>query len=249
MKTRKTGFTLIELLVVIAIIAILAAILFPVFARARENARKISCISNMKQLATSTLMYVQDYDELFPSGANWHGTQQYDTLSQCGNRQQLMPYIKNESVWICPSDSSWASAGQKGYDAWPYTSYGTQFDWWYDTHYWDIQTLLDQPGGNAGVPGVNAALTQDVAPGGACIGDYQNNLRVRTGVSLSAVDKPSTKGMFFDQVGFHAGNAYPDLVIRPGGQRPVAYTDGHAKNDTMSVYAPTPTTATNEKTH
>jgi prepilin-type N-terminal cleavage/methylation domain-containing protein len=66
MWSKKRGFTLIELLVVIAIIAILAAILFPVFSRAREQARKTACLSNMKQMATATMMYVQDWDETFP---------------------------------------------------------------------------------------------------------------------------------------------------------------------------------------
>src|SRR5262245_45063190 len=65
MQMRRTAFTLIELLVVIAIIAILAAILFPVFAQAREAARKASCQSNMKQIATALMMYAQDYDETF----------------------------------------------------------------------------------------------------------------------------------------------------------------------------------------
>src|SRR5205809_4417491 len=67
-RHRRQAFTLIELLVVIAIIAILAAILFPVFARAREKARQISCLSNLKNIGTATLMYLQDYDETFPSG-------------------------------------------------------------------------------------------------------------------------------------------------------------------------------------
>jgi prepilin-type N-terminal cleavage/methylation domain-containing protein len=71
---NRKGFTLIELLVVIAIIAILAAILFPVFAQARESARQTQCTNNQKQIATSVLMYVQDYDETFPMSA-YFGTQ------------------------------------------------------------------------------------------------------------------------------------------------------------------------------
>src|SRR6201988_4702864 len=70
--TRNRGFTLIELLVVIAIIAILAAILFPVFAQAREKARQASCLSNMKQIGLGMTMYVQDYDETFPCNP-WNG--------------------------------------------------------------------------------------------------------------------------------------------------------------------------------
>src|SRR5689334_5202516 len=68
-QAAKPGFTLIELLVVIAIIAILAAILFPVFARARENARRASCQSNLKQIGLGIMMYTQDYDETFPRSA------------------------------------------------------------------------------------------------------------------------------------------------------------------------------------
>ncbi|HOJ20148.1 MAG TPA: prepilin-type N-terminal cleavage/methylation domain-containing protein [Armatimonadota bacterium] len=69
--SARKGFTLIELLVVIAIIAILAAILFPVFARARENARKTTCLSNLKQIGSGLLMYVQDYDESLPTGCSY----------------------------------------------------------------------------------------------------------------------------------------------------------------------------------
>src|SRR5215471_14245464 len=70
---KQIGFTLIELLVVIAIIAILAAILFPVFAQAREKARQTSCLSNTKQLGTAIIMYIQDYDESHPMGWGWFG--------------------------------------------------------------------------------------------------------------------------------------------------------------------------------
>ena len=73
-RATRSGFTLIELLVVIAIIAILAAILFPVFAQAREKARQATCVSNMKQMGSAFAMYVQDYDGTFPLVAYWAGT-------------------------------------------------------------------------------------------------------------------------------------------------------------------------------
>jgi prepilin-type N-terminal cleavage/methylation domain-containing protein/prepilin-type processing-associated H-X9-DG protein len=102
---RRAGFTLIELLVVIAIIAILAAILFPVFAQAREKARAASCLSNTKQMATAVLMYVQDYDEIYPKvlmdypGKFWPGNP-YTPWQEL-----LQPYVKNETIFLCPSSS------------------------------------------------------------------------------------------------------------------------------------------------
>jgi prepilin-type N-terminal cleavage/methylation domain-containing protein/prepilin-type processing-associated H-X9-DG protein len=96
--TRR-GFTLIELLVVIAIIAILAAILFPVFARAREKARQASCLSNTKQLGLSFMMYTQDYDERTPADYQITGM----PTNVCYWRFLLEPYIKNWQVFNCPS--------------------------------------------------------------------------------------------------------------------------------------------------
>lgn len=93
----RRGFTLIELLVVIAIIAILAAILFPVFARAREKARQSSCLSNVKQIGLGCLMYAQDYDERFSLSAITTTTPRYSWI------QLIDPYIKNSQVWDCPS--------------------------------------------------------------------------------------------------------------------------------------------------
>jgi prepilin-type N-terminal cleavage/methylation domain-containing protein/prepilin-type processing-associated H-X9-DG protein len=121
--TKRTGFTLIELLVVIAIIAILAAILFPVFARAREKAKQASCLSNLKQLGLGMLMYAQDYDETFPRVAfsgyldappvaaepTWNLRTQnglwYKTWPTC-----VYPYVKNTQIFLCPS-TSWNNNG------------------------------------------------------------------------------------------------------------------------------------------
>lgn len=107
----RRGFTLIELLVVIAIIAILAAILFPVFARAREKARQSSCLANVKQILLGIQMYVQDYDERFPI---------YDYGSSASLRlywdHQIQPYLKNTNILKCPSRLQNTSAIHYGYN-------------------------------------------------------------------------------------------------------------------------------------
>jgi prepilin-type N-terminal cleavage/methylation domain-containing protein len=112
----KIGFTLIELLVVIAIIAILAAILFPVFAQAREQARKASCLSNCKQLGLAMQIYAQDYDDMLPGWDNPGGTSLASQWGWAIEVPLLDAYVKSPNVWTCPSGPKTAAfqEGPKG---------------------------------------------------------------------------------------------------------------------------------------
>jgi prepilin-type N-terminal cleavage/methylation domain-containing protein/prepilin-type processing-associated H-X9-DG protein len=168
-QSRK-GFTLIELLVVIAIIAILAAILFPVFAQAREQARKASCLSNCKQLGLAMQMYAQDYDDMLPG---WDNPQAHPLASQWGGWAVVVPlidaYVKNHNVWQCPSaprDPQYLR-GPKGQQL--YVTYGYN-EYIYNTKhvvppYWDQKwnNLALLAGTQAGV--ANIAVLAD------CVGD------------------------------------------------------------------------------
>jgi prepilin-type N-terminal cleavage/methylation domain-containing protein/prepilin-type processing-associated H-X9-DG protein len=133
-RGRTPAFTLIELLVVIAIIAVLAAMLFPVFARVREKARQATCLSNEKQIAAAVLMYMSDYDERFPFVLCLSGN--FDGSANTGDNGKrplvsgvtgqepqfrlvdlVAPYVRNESIWYCPSvgpDGTWDAEVKEG---------------------------------------------------------------------------------------------------------------------------------------
>lgn len=123
-EQKRAAFTLIEILVVIAIISILAAILFPVFSRVRENARRASCASNLKQIGIAALMYSQDYDERVVPLRNgswpnypfayWWGYIEADGTTQDLTRGLLYPYMKNSQINKCPSFDSAVTTGRVG---------------------------------------------------------------------------------------------------------------------------------------
>lgn len=138
LNRRRQGFTLIELLVVIAIIAILASILFPVFARARENARRASCQSNLKNIGLGLLQYSQDYDESMPF---------MDNNAATGDRywmDTMQPYMKSYQILKCPSDSRSTEPGP-GVN---FTSYGVNACGWNDniTYHGPISTNISSGG-------------------------------------------------------------------------------------------------------
>lgn len=209
---HRKGFTLIELLVVIAIIAILAAILFPVFARAREAARAASCKSNLKQIATAMMMYIQDADEVIPLHAYANMGTTLPTGFPTGNGATqnslwfhiLHPYVKNVAVFNCPTLVPSPVARYTG----QYTgtlSYGFNYD-----------------GGTAAA---------DAARGG-CPGNCGVNLR---NASIAAVEDVSGTVMFTDSVYYVTGpgpgtvNYSNQLRAAHSEMVNAAYVDGHVK--------------------
>ncbi len=210
MIMKRRAFTLIELLVVIAIIAILAAILFPVFARAREQARKIACTSNVKQLGMAWMMYVQDFDETFPPnnspaavGSEWAFRPGGFPCKPCRPIHKVtgvpydprifaIPYIKNHGIFACPSDIGVS------------------------------RTLVPaEP--------TTAQMWREVAQGGEGTSYCLNTVMTRLG-TMAALPRPAETYMGAEILGWHSDEAVKHWFDRWGGPGRVAYFgDGHAK--------------------
>jgi len=215
----KRGFTLIELLVVIAIIAILAAILFPVFAKAREKARQASCLSNVKQMLTGFMGYASDYDEQFPI-FSW-------TYRNCGGSPAwpnmtmwyvaLNPYVKNTGIYKCPSGArDRCCGGQHGTSAFPQTSYGMN------------EAIANGP---AGCCGGDKGLARYQYPADTLlVGDCRNNLGGAGDQNdlhiLTRYALPGT-GLCIGCNGTVPANA-EDYAAHNGGSN-LGFVDGHAK--------------------
>jgi prepilin-type N-terminal cleavage/methylation domain-containing protein/prepilin-type processing-associated H-X9-DG protein len=218
-RLRRSGFTLIELLVVIAIIAILAAILFPVFAKARETARAASCKSNLKQIGSGWMMYVQDYDERTPY--NWWSeapcskgpTPNFPWGPRGGQPimfQRIQPYVKNNQVLICPSDGA-PTSGLDGVEGLPGECVTVRFSY----------SSSDEAGG-LGNPGLGLGM----------------------GAAMASIEFPASMYLAFDSQRYYGtpennidsfgwmpqnNGINADFVSRHNSQVNCLFTDGHVK--------------------
>ncbi len=210
---RETGFTLIELLVVIAIIAILAAILFPVFAQARESARRTQCLSNIRQTGTAMYMYIQDYDETTPAVVHGSGTLENDFYAI------IQPYVKNVQMFYCPDRTEWTMPSGDNCSGQPLTNpqqrcigYG---------YNWGILSSV-----RAGMIGNRIHFT----------GGY-----IEPGISLASIVAPADMMVYGDTgdnpryticsnyIFQYYTNITRNGQLRHGGNLNINFADGHAK--------------------
>ena len=225
--TSRRGFTLIELLVVIAIIAILAAILFPVFAKAREQARKSSCQSNLKQIGLGIMQYSQDNDGSYPLS--------FDNTWATGNTWavRIQPYIRNVQVFGCPSDGLAMKKAPKD-DQWGWAGvltsyaangwYSPQYDWFSDGNPNNGFRMIGimATGGYPGWLSQNSASESSVG---------------RPAETILAAEKYSSESLFWCQVpsafgpnttiaGDNYGGGWGDHKLPDGSRAPAAYPNG-----------------------
>jgi len=211
-SSTPSGFTLIELLVVIAIIAILAAILFPVFAQAREQARRTSCASNAKNFGLAFLMYNQDYDETFIT--------QHNGTGDSGEFQVILqPYIKNRQVLYCPSrnlfgcDSSFDKTGRC-------VGYAPNFGIYsYHNGTGLFHMDIDDPG-----PGISMWIGQTMAS------------MAHPAATIMLGDTNDTN-MYTLSFYFQTGEGSTAAAVRHGGQYSFTFVDGHTKSMKMAAYS------------
>jgi prepilin-type N-terminal cleavage/methylation domain-containing protein/prepilin-type processing-associated H-X9-DG protein len=240
MKKARFGFTLIELLVVIAIIAILAAILFPVFAKAREKARQISCVSNLKQISLGMMQYSQDNDEIMVNA--WIGSpgiSDPNPAAPCYKwMDAIFPYVKSTQIFHCPDDSGiQTSTGQfvnyqnlGGPDNKHFGSYAI------NSAYWGQGTPNTGPGNTAGTTGTPLASLASPATT-IWVGDGSGSYQVDWQNQAQVANPIFTRGglTYFGNPGYFDPNQNNQLgegalVARHTEFINVAYCDGHAKS-------------------
>jgi prepilin-type N-terminal cleavage/methylation domain-containing protein/prepilin-type processing-associated H-X9-DG protein len=247
---QRRGFTLIELLVVIAIIAILAAILFPVFAQAREKARAIACLSNTKQIGTAMMMYAQDYDETLVPYRN-RSANPFASDPRLGSstkrttffNQLLNPYVKNDGVFRCPSNPrGWVNFDNSPFGNPAFFSYGGQnsygvSNYVFRPHVGMALAVLPEP---ANTVGMVDAMYYNVLPRGPAGAPCR--LAGESYGSGSSAEDPTTS--YYPRYWKNIGNSYinfdgPEPTTaeaealgkrRHSEQINVMWLDGHAKS-------------------
>jgi prepilin-type N-terminal cleavage/methylation domain-containing protein/prepilin-type processing-associated H-X9-DG protein len=235
-KERYSGFTLIELLVVIAIIGILASILFPVFARARENANRASCQSNMKQMGLGIHQYMQDYDERFPRMN--YGYPANTNIGDALNARWMdviQPYVKSKQIFTCPSSSLNNLYEDTNYRAFQ----GGGAKYWLGTYVWNVaywdheNNSVTPPYANAFGP-MNGVHMAKVESATTTINVLERQESVTNDNAECAFNKASTNGATFVQpnAGFPLIN---NAEARHLGTTNVLFCDGHVKAYTVTA--------------
>jgi prepilin-type N-terminal cleavage/methylation domain-containing protein len=230
-RLSNKGFTLIELLVVIAIIALLAAILFPVFARARENARKASCVNNLKQIGLGLVQYIQDNDELMIRAWGGGPTNVATDLYNYKWMDMIYPYVKSEQVFKCPSHSAARYRYYKTVTTGTTTDYGSYS---INSGYYAGDNYKS-PAGEFGT-----AMSEVEAPSSTvwvCDGEYPNAFEFAW--SLPADNPSVNRTGSIPYLGCTGGTCYRSAQARHLDNVCVTYVDGHAKAVQLDALAAT----------
>ena len=224
---KRSAFTLIELLVVIAIIAILAAILFPVFARARENARRSSCQSNLKQIGLGVMQYVQDYDEKYPltntAGFSGEGWAQWE--------YRIQPYVKSTQIFRCPSSSRGENFSDVS-DGTTTIRLPTHFNYGANEFVISAGTSGSQTPGGLSQASIGATALLPMITD--CSGLITNN--------VYRILNASHNGNWFDSSTNNTAVIEEGAARHLGGSN-IAYADGHVKFLQQGAIGPDPTRA------